>query len=182
MHYRRVFVGIPISQSFGKRLMRKMEPYQHLPIRFGKEENFHVTLAFLGLVKDDDLPNICEDITEALKETESFDITFNEIKLTPKGGDEAKMLWLLGEPSEGLASLRNAMESCLSSFDPEYKTFVPHITLGRVLRTRFANLPERPDIHETVNLVESVGSVTLFESVSENGKRKFIPLVEFPLL
>ena len=107
-----------------------------------------LTLAFLGLVKDDDLPMICEDITDALKEAESFDITFNEIKLTPKGGDEAKMLWLLGEPSEGLAKLRNAMEACLSSFDPEYKTFVPHITLGRVLRTRWAKLPERPPSRE----------------------------------
>ncbi|MFZ1720407.1 MAG: RNA 2',3'-cyclic phosphodiesterase [Candidatus Moraniibacteriota bacterium] len=182
MHYRRVFVGIPISQSFGKRIIRKMESWQHLPIRFGREENFHVTLAFLGLVKDDDLPSICEDITDALRETESFDMSFNEIKLTPKGGDEAKMLWLTGEPSEGLAKLRNALEASLSSFDPEYKTFVPHITLGRVLRTRWARLPERPDIHESVNLAESVSGVTLYESVSENGKRKYIPLAEFSLL
>lgn len=182
MHYRRIFVGIPVSQSFGKRLLRKMETWQGLPIRFGREENFHVTLAFLGLVKDDDLPGICEDITEALKETESFDMTFDSIELTPKGGDEAKMLWLTGAPSKGLAKLRNSLEASLSSFDPEYKTFVPHITLGRVLRTRWANLPERPDIRETVNLAESVGSVTLFESVSEGGKRKYIPLAEFPLL
>jgi len=159
-----------------------MEAWQHLPIRFGKEENFHVTLAFLGLVKDDDLPIICEDIKEALAETESFDMTFNQIELTPKGGDEAKMLWIKGEPSKGLASLRNDLESTLSSFDPGYKTFTPHITLGRVLRTRWAKLPERPDIREAVNLAESVGSVTLFESMSENGKRKFIPLAEFPLL
>ena len=182
MHYRRVFVGIPVSQSFGKRLLRKMETWQNLPIRFGKEENFHVTLAFLGLVKDDDLPGICEDITEALRGTESFDMSFNEIKLTPKGGDEAKMLWLTGEPSTGLANLRNALEASLSSFDPEYKSFVPHITLGRVLRTRWAKLPERPDIRETVNLAESVSGVTLYESVSEGGKRKYIPLAEFSLL
>lgn len=182
MHYRRIFVGIPISQSFGKRLLRKMESYQHLPIRFGREENFHVTLAFLGLVKDDDLPSICEDIKRALVGTESFDMSFNEIRFTPSGGDEAKMLWLTGEPSEGLAHLRNVLEASLSSFDPKYKTFVPHITLGRVLRTRFANLPERPDIHESVNLAESVGGVTLYESVSENGKRKYIPLAEFPLV
>lgn len=182
MHYRRIFVGIPVSPSFGKRLLRKMEAWQGLPIRFGREENFHVTLAFLGLVKDDDLPVICDDIREAIKATDSFDMSFNQIELTPKGGDEAKMLWLTGEPSEGLANLRNALEASLSSFDPEYKTFVPHITLGRVLRTRWAKLIERPDIRESVNLAESVGSIVLYESVSENGKRKYIPLAEFPLL
>ncbi len=159
-----------------------MEAWQDLPIRFGREENFHVTLAFLGLVKDEDLPSICEDITDALRETESFDMSFNEIRLTPKGGDDAKMLWLLGDPSEGLAKLRNALEASLSSFDPEYQTFVPHITLGRVLRTRWAKLPKRPDIHEAVNLAESVSCVTLYESVSEGGKRKYTPLAEFPLL
>jgi 2'-5' RNA ligase len=159
-----------------------MEAWQYLPIRFGREENFHVTLAFLGLVKDDDLPNICEDIREAIGSIESFDMSFDRIELTPKGGDEAKMFWLLGEPSEGLANLRNALEASLSSFDPGYKTFVPHITIGRVLRTRWAKLPERPDIRESVNLAESVSGVTLYESVSEGGKRKYIPLAEFPLL
>ncbi len=181
MNARRLFVGIPLSASFAKRALAKTEKWKHLPIRFTSADMMHVTLAFLGLVKDEDLDHLCEELREAVADIESFELSFDRIEMVPEAGEGARMVWLSGEPSGELAKLRNALERSIASFDPEYKEFRPHVTLGRVLRGRWTKLPERPDLLESVRLVESVGNITLFESVAEGGKRKYVSLGDFEL-
>lgn len=181
MHTRRLFVGIPLSPSFAKRALSKTEQWKHLPVRFTSAEMMHVMLAFLGLVKDEELDRLCEELREAVMDIESFELSFDRIEMVPEAGEGARMVWLSGEPSGELAKLRNALERSIASFDPEYKEFRPHVTLGRILRGRWMKLSERPDLSEAVRLVEPVGSITLFESVAEGGKRKYIPLSEFEL-
>ena len=92
---------------------------------FTREENLHLTLAFIGEVEEDDV----YDIIEIMKHTDMkpFDISVS-------GSGHFGDLWWIGINKKGsLAKLADHLKKQLrdAGFDIDNKKFKPHITVAR---------------------------------------------------
>ena len=177
MKQRKVFIGITLPQTLKKRLVERLTKWQSLPIRFSQENNFHVTLAFIGYIGDESVVEVCQNVETVCQNMAAFDIMLERIRLEPESGSEAKMLWLTGKPNEALKNLAEALEQGLGIFVTRKKIFAPHITLGKIRKTLWQQLPIQPIINETLNVSLPVESVTVFESAFRSGEGlKYEPL------
>ncbi|MBP6889460.1 MAG: RNA 2',3'-cyclic phosphodiesterase [Candidatus Moranbacteria bacterium] len=181
MLQRRLFVGIPLSSALASRLAREISSWPEEVFLKTVKENLHVTLFFLGFIPEAMVPDICEKVRRLCETEDSFEIAFSGIRLVPTVEDP-KMVWLAGEPSDALRDLTTAIKRELSFVVPsDPKIYRPHITLARIKKSAFRKLDPRPDIEKSVHLVEPVETVVVYESVIEDGERKYSPLESVPL-
>ena len=176
---RRLFVGIPLSARLQKRLGSETSRFEHLPIIPTRIGNFHVTLIFLGFVKEEEIPRIMAALEDTVLDIAPFEINFTEIKAEP--ADHPSLVWLTGDPSSELVTLRNAVASTLDYLTPESKSFRPHVTLAKVRRGQYEALETKPDFAKPLHIIEPVETIALYESTTDNGKRAYLPLGEFSL-
>ncbi len=177
---RRLFVGIPLSPELRKRLKREMTSWPKEAVLQTAEENLHITLLFLGFIQEGNVPYICARAGEACREIRSFELLFTSFQLL-ESDEHPKMIWLSGEPSEELKRLREALEKAFSSFIVEKKVYRPHVTLAKIKKTKWSTLRKKPVLREAVRFVEPVDTVSVFESLVIDGKRRYEPIDTFPL-
>ncbi|MFA7466620.1 MAG: RNA 2',3'-cyclic phosphodiesterase [Parcubacteria group bacterium] len=170
---RKIFIGVSLPGEVKKRLMRKIEKWEDLPIRWSSEENLHLTLAFLGHVDDDLIMGICDGVRDAVSGVDMFDVSLDKIELGPIRDENANLVWFTGEASDDLKRLVENIEKELGIFRSEKKSFRPHITLGRIRKHKWEKLEEKPDIAEDFSVLLPIESVQIFESAEIEGKRKF---------
>lgn len=177
---RKIFISINLPDRDKKRLIRVVEKWQNLPVKWVREANLHVTLAFLGHVADENITEICEKVCEAVKNTEIFDLEFKTIELGPDAANP-KMIWLSGHADESLKILHEKIEKALSIFVSSKKSFRPHITLGRIRGRKWETLAPKPEILENYNLIVSVESVDIMASDFSDGGREYTTIQGCPL-
>lgn len=92
-------------------------------------KTFHLTLKFLGEVKEENV----EKITTLLNEIkfDNFSIKLNKIGLFPNE-NYIKVVWVGLEPEEPILRLQKGIDNSLKSIFKEEKNFKPHLTLARV--------------------------------------------------
>lgn len=180
MQTKRLFVGISLSAPLAKRLNREIEAFKAWPIIPTRKENLHVTVLFLGFVAEENLDEILPSLEEAVKGVPPFELHFNEIGYFPDALHPTAV-FLSGTDNPVLLQLRQNLDRELGYLVPEKKSFRPHVTLGKVRRGKFEALVEKPNFEKSVNFVEPVSGITLFESASVEGKRTYIPIAEFQL-
>lgn len=177
---RRLFVGIPLSPELRKRLRREMADWPDEAVLRTAEDNLHVTLMFLGFVHEEDVPEMCAKVGEVCQDIAAFDLSFTGIRLLDND-ENPKMIWLTGEPSEELKTLREELEKEFSAFVTEKKAYRPHVTLAKIKKPKWLALAEKPVLRESVHLVEPVDTVAVFESLSIDGKRRYEQIDTFGL-
>jgi len=177
---RKIFISMNLPDRDKKRLIRATEKWQDFPVKWVKEPNLHVTLVFLGHIMDESMPEICEKISEAVKNTEMFDLEFETIELGPDAKNP-KIVWLSGEASENLKILHEKIEKALGIFINSKKSFRPHITLGRIRGRKWEALSPKPEIFEKHNLIVSVESVDIMASDFGDGSREYMTIQVCPL-
>lgn len=178
---RKLFIGIPLDGRINAVIDRYRDRWQDLPILWTPAEERHSILMFLGYIEDDRLLDVCEGVSRALSEKESFEIMMKTIMIGPDK-NHPKMIWLVGEASEEIAFLRSALEKEISSFAKlESKRFRPHVTLGRIQKNKKEKmLFEFEDVSVRIPLM--VHTITIFESVIEEKKRISLPLYVHDLI
>ena len=159
----RLFIAINFDQAFKASLFEIQSRIRGLSPRgsFTREENFHVTLAFLGETPAEALPRIKAALSALA--APPFDILFSRLGCFKQSRRE---LWWIGveEGSEGLAQLEQLRAKLVSGlaeqavpFDP--RGFKPHITLGREFQVR-----EGPDLALKESLKVQVSRISLMKS------------------
>lgn len=103
------------------------------PLAFEKEENFHLTLKFLGWCQEKKIAEIEETIKKATIGVKPFWFKPSKIGYFLK---ESLILWVGAEAQEGLNKLVSQLEDELAKigFAKEKRPFSAHITLGRKRR------------------------------------------------
>lgn len=180
MQTKRLFIGLSLSSPLVKRLMREIEAFKDWPIIPTRKQNLHVTVLFLGFVAEENLDEILPSIERAVEDVDAFELHFDHIGFF-LADKEPTAIHLFGKNNDALLLLCQNLDRELGYLVPEKKSFRPHVTLAKIRRGKFEALPEKPGLDKKVNFVEPVSSVTLFESTTEEGKRVFLPLAEFPL-
>ena len=169
---RRIFIAINLSEKIKENLVSYQRKWPELPIKWTKKDNLHITLVFIGHVKDEEIPEICNIVEEIAGKNTSFSINLNKIIYAPPKKMPPRMVWASGEKSEELTKLQQGLENSLlaspfkKNVKQEKRLYSPHITLGRIRAWEFKQLEieERPGVNEDVSLNFEVNSVEIMES------------------
>lgn len=129
----RIFIAINLPQELKENLKKLQEELsEYLPnIRWTKPENIHLTLAFLGPVKD--LEKVIKITKEAAEGLESFKLRLKGLGVFPQAR-RARILWVGILNDSKLSSLNLALFRRLTQggFHLDDRKFSPHITIGRI--------------------------------------------------
>jgi 2'-5' RNA ligase len=103
-------------------------------------DNIHMTIKFLGDVKEEDSERILKAMCAAVKGVEPFDMTMRGMGVFPSESD-IRVVWIGVAEPKPLEKIFEGVEKGVKKlgFKPEGRGFSPHVTLARVRGQR--NLP-----------------------------------------
>ncbi len=131
----RSFIAIELNEEIKRELGSLMEQLRPLApeLKWVRPENLHITLKFLGEVKEEKIERIKKIIQEMVKSFRPFTIKIKGIGQFPEKR-KPRVIWAGVEDSEGLFSLQKEVEKLLSGlgFKEEEREFTGHITLARI--------------------------------------------------
>lgn len=161
----RVFIAIPLSREL-RETLGALPKDDGRRWRWVKEEQFHITLKFLGEISEDRLPAVVDAVAEAVVDGRATggngasaqfasksgsggasiaeaDSAFIALSARGVGGfprlNRARVLWVgLGGETDKLHRLQGAIEKQLArrGFPRDRRPFSPHITLARARNPR----------------------------------------------
>ena len=178
MQKKKIFIEVQLPGQVKKRLSRKIEQWAELPVKWSKEENFHLAISFVGYVDESMLPEICAKVSSATESVEAFDLQLDNIKFSPNELDPQTVV-LTGQSSEELGALHCAIQQALGMKTQQYKHFRPVITLGKIRSQQWEELAEKPIINEKVSVVVPIDFVSVMES--KGGGAEYFSLEDCPL-
>lgn len=186
---RRIFIAINLPEKIKIQLVNYQRKWPELPVRWTKKDNLHITLVFIGYLKDEEIPEICQIVEEIAGKNSIFTISLNKIVYAPPKKMPPRMVWISGEKSEQLTKLQRALENSLlasplkKNIKQEKRLYSPHITLGRIKRWDFKQLEieERPSINEDVSFNFEVSSIEIMESQLKRTGAEYTVLESVPL-
>ena len=187
----RAFIAVEISPSIRtearKTLRPVMEAYPN--VKWVEEENFHVTLKFLGTVPTVDLHRVVAAVERGCRKFEQFDLVFEGVGAFPNA-EAPRSIWIgVREGTREIRELARRIEAELAEigYPPENREFTPHLTLGRA---RQKDRESGVDgglgrmIFERSNVFfgsSPVDAVLVYSSELERGGPKYDVLAEIPL-
>lgn len=161
----RLFIAI----NFDTEILKAIANVQHRLRQFGKgsfprQENLHLTLAFLGEVGADRLAGV-KSIMDKLT-FRKFQLLFSHVGNFPRG-DEF-IYWLGIDQSQALIQLHDKLTKALADegFRTDNRRFSPHITLAR--RMKLDSVPNSLSLLEAP-FETSVNTIDLMCSHRING-------------
>jgi RNA 2',3'-cyclic 3'-phosphodiesterase len=104
-----------------------------LDVRWVKPDKIHLTIVFLGDVREGDISAIGREIEKVCFGFHPFDFSLKGLGLFPDM-KRPRILWVGYEGDvERITSLRDVLQERLTSFEikEEKRQFKPHLTLGR---------------------------------------------------
>ncbi|MDP3963525.1 MAG: RNA 2',3'-cyclic phosphodiesterase [bacterium] len=187
MSKHRIFIAITVPENVRRRLMKEVEPWRDLPIRWAAPANIHATLLFIGNVDEDELARIALMLPGAVEGVEIFDVTLHKIGIGPNAR-MPRMVWAEGETSQELVELQKRIQEVVVGDRTVYdddgfqdsdvedrglkakkgmsgdKSFRLHVTLGRMIPFKWQKLDPKPDIGKDAHISFPIRSVELMES------------------
>jgi RNA 2',3'-cyclic 3'-phosphodiesterase len=133
----RSFIAIEVPSDIQESLGRIEERLRSAgaPVGWVNPDNIHLTTKFLGYVKEEDLPQVCEVMKSAARHTSPFELEVAGLGTFPPTG-APRVVWagVRGE-LEPLGHLVEEIEQGVADavgVQPEHRPYHPHLTLGRV--------------------------------------------------
>jgi len=156
----RAFVAVEISEEMRNRLVRFQQTLREggASLKLVEPENLHLTLKFLGEVREERLGEVEEALRRGIRGFSPFTLEVRGTGVFP-GPQYVRVIWAgVGEGWEVLSSLQRSLDRELAKLGfPKDTEFVPHLTLARV---------------------RNVGNKETFLRVLERGKKEEFGRVE----
>ncbi len=139
----RVFIAIDIDEQIRKALSRlQNEMHSKVDIKKGdvkwvNPDVMHLTLKFLGEIKDVQTVDVCKITQEVASRHNNFEVEVETVGYF--GGRSARVLWVgTGQNCENLLQLQSDLEQELASAGWPWETrkFSGHLTLCRVRNSK----------------------------------------------
>lgn len=173
----RVFLAIEFTEEIKEYLYKTQQRVKKYSSKgnFANKDNFHLTLRFIGEIKENELNKLKEAIDNTALNQEDFQLRFNELGQFPRGNK--RIIWVGLKPEERLDLLYSHLESQLEKhgYPKEERKFVPHITLGRevFLEKEFKEIESQIMME---NMEMNVHKISIMESTRINGQLTYIPI------
>jgi 2'-5' RNA ligase len=132
----RTFIAIPIPEPIGQEILRLQgELSPQIPgCRWTANWPFHITLAFLGDVRNRDLNELCLAVAKAAEPFQRLELQLEGLGAFPSP-TKPRVVWA-GATAPNLKPLHDLREAVVraatqSGYRPADPRFHPHVTLGR---------------------------------------------------
>jgi 2'-5' RNA ligase len=139
----RVFIAVDIDEHIRKGLDKLQSELQdRLDVRrsdmkWVKPESIHLTLKFLGEIKDEQAAEVCDIVKQVAQKHSSFELAVESLGCF--GGKSARVAWVgTTSGSDELARLQEEIEKDLAQagWPPENRQFTGHLTLCRIRNSK----------------------------------------------
>jgi len=186
MEKRRIFIAINLPEEMKEELFNFSKKWPTLPCRWVRKDNLHLTLVFLGYLKEEELTEVLKITKEVVQNHQSFSVSLNKVCYGPDQRMPPRLVWVKGEKSEDLSKLKNDLEKSLSEkirLTPENRDFLPHITLGRIKKWNWKRIEpeERQDVNLEVSFKVQINSIEVMESHLKRTGAEYEVLKSFKL-
>jgi len=169
----RVFIAIDIDEEIRAALGDLQQQLQSKvdikkgDVKWVNPQNIHLTLKFLGEIKDEKVVDICDIVKEVAGGHKSFGLDIQTVGHF--GGRSARVLWVgAGEGKDNLLGLQKDLEQqlALAGWPEEKREFSGHLTLCRVRNPRAGvKLAAISDDYRDFKLgIISADSVSVYQS------------------
>jgi 2'-5' RNA ligase len=133
----RLFAAIDIDSQIRDRMEQiqlQLQRDLHLrgrEVKWVRPEQIHLTLKFLGEVRDEMVTQVCETVTQTASQFDNFDMQVRGIGVF---GRPARVVWAGIEPCPPLIKLQAALDDAFEKigWDKEQRAFAGHLTVCRV--------------------------------------------------
>jgi 2'-5' RNA ligase len=148
------------------------------------ENNYHLTVKFLGATKEDKVSAVIQAAQNALSDVESFEIEVSGVGAFPH------VLWLevkerAEESMKALPTIAQKLDQALEplGFAREMRAFVPHLTLARLKEGKpiRADRDLKSEWRERSLGVSTVREVILYKSDTRPTGAVYEPVARIPL-
>lgn len=131
----RSFIGIPINNEIKEKISKIQEKFNGTgaDIKFVEKENLHLTVKFLGDIKEERISDI-DNIKGVIDDYQNFEINIENVGTFPSI-DFIKVIWVGANNKDGkLLNLLQDVNDKLEAlgFREQKNDIVPHITIGRM--------------------------------------------------
>ncbi len=125
----RFFIAIPLPTEVKEELHSLMQPING--IRWQDYKQLHITLKFLGDTEADQVDKLNRKLSSV--KHSSFTFTCKGLGYFPEG-KQPRILWTGVENETPIVNLKSSIEGACAEagFEPESRSFKPHVTLGKV--------------------------------------------------
>ncbi len=154
-------------------------------VKWAKENQMHLTLKFLGDIKESDVEKISANLKSIADNFNTFSIKFSKIGGFPNM-QKPRVIWLgIDKGSEYLKLLNNKIEDNLEKlgFAKEKREYSAHLTLGRIKSLK--NIQNLTKIINEINLdlndEVKIEKIILFQSALTPKGAIYTPLSEHPI-
>jgi 2'-5' RNA ligase len=139
----RCFIAIDIDEQIRKALgnlqneLRGKANIKKSDIKWVNPGNIHLTLKFLGEIKDEQVVDVCNIAGEVASRHKSFELDIQSVGYF--GGRSARILWVgAGQDCDNLLQLQEDLDRQLDSagWPREARKFSGHLTLCRIRNTK----------------------------------------------
>ncbi len=136
----RVFIAIDIEETIRRDLsdlqtrIAKAADIHRSDAKWVDPENMHLTLKFLGEIKDTESVEVCRITEEVANRHERFEMDIESV-----GAFGTRVLWVgIGRGADRLLQLQSDLEQRLAQagWPPENRPFTGHLTLCRIRAPR----------------------------------------------
>lgn len=183
----RCFIAIPLPGNIKQALSQIQSQLKttEAHVKWVKSENIHLTLKFLGNIKDEEVGEISRNLKDAFREFQSFESSLGELGTFPTISNP-RVIWLgIDKNADKITQLQQKTEDILYNlgFNKEKRKFHPHLTLGRVKSKK--NINKLIDMVKNFPLENSqtfrVDKIILFQSILKPSGAEYTALNSFKL-
>ena len=184
---KRLFIAINLPENLKEKLIKFQQKFKELPAKWVKKENLHLTLVFLGYLKEFHLEKVKEIVKSTAKDFSPFSVFLKKVCFGPPKISPPRLVWVELEKNENLENLVKKLQNQLKEnkvpFLVEEREFLPHITLARIKKWEFQRmeLEERPRINELIKDSFEVRSIEIMESHLKRTGAEYSVLESFSL-
>jgi len=154
-------------------------------IKWATEGQMHLTLKFLGDIKESDVEKISNSLKSIADNSNAFSIHFSKIGAFPNM-QRPRVIWLgIDKGAEELKLLNSKIENDLEKlgFVKEKREYSAHLTLGRVKSLKNIDKLTKIISEITLDLNDEIkiNKLTLFQSTLTPKGAIYSPLSEYPI-
>lgn len=186
----RTFIAVDIDEQIRKSLARLQEKLGveagigKGDVKWVRPETVHLTLKFLGEIKDEKSIEVCNIVKEIAGRHGSFELNIEQVGCF--GGKSARVLWVgTGKGCDQLGQLAKDIDEQLSlaGWPKETREFTGHLTLCRIKNFRAgAELAKTAEDYKDFKLGSmAVDSVVVYQSKLTPSGPIYIPLGRYEL-
>ncbi|MCF7885945.1 MAG: RNA 2',3'-cyclic phosphodiesterase [Candidatus Marinimicrobia bacterium] len=182
---KRTFLAIKIS-DFTKNLITAI--YEDLPeldkkLKRANIDNPHITIKFLGDIKEDNIQPIGDDLKQELENFSKFGFEIASTGVFPKPS-RPTVFWLgVGKGAKKLEQLHKKVEKVTNNYNisQDKRSFTPHLTIGRKRKgARITDIDQFLD-YDFKPVYNQVDELIFFESILKSSGAIHKPLTKIKL-